>query len=144
MGVHFQATDTTGVALSAAILLLAIHQDCQEKVYQEMRRVLGASNNDISLKELNSLTYMDQCIKESLRLFPTVPLIGRCPSEPVVLNGVEIPAGVTVMVGIRQIHRKKEYWGENALEYVPERFKDFKENDAYLPFSMGPRNCIGK
>lgn len=96
------------------------------------------------MNELNSLKYLELCIKESLRLFPTVPMIGRCPSEPIVLNGVEIPPGLPVMIGIRQLQRKKEYWGANALDFEPKRFKDSKDNAAYLPFSMGQRNCIGK
>lgn len=124
--------------------MLAIHQDCQEKAYQEIREIINSTDTDITLKELNSLKYLDLCIKESLRIFSTVPMIGRCPSEPFVLNGIEIPAGVPIMIGIRQLHRKKEYWGEDALQFEPERFRDFKDNGAYLPFSMGQRNCIGK
>lgn len=138
-----QASDTTGVALATSLLMLAIHQDCQEKCYQELINANITSETDIVLSELSSLPYLEKCIKESMRLFPTVPLIGRVTSEPFILNGIEIPANIPIAIGIRQIHRNKEYWGEDALEYIPDRFNNVKDYNTYLAFSAGPRNCLG-
>lgn len=104
---------------------------------------------DLTSEHLSKLTYMDACIKETLRLFPTVPLIGRAPSEPIVINNVEIPPGTPVFLGIRQVQRQTAYWGKDAHIFQPERFfaenAQHKENSGcYIPFSLGSRNCIGK
>lgn len=112
--------------------------------------VLPTKDVDITPALLNKMTYLDQCLRETLRLFPTVPMIGRKPIKPIVLNNVEIPANVPVIVGIRQLHRRKEIWGEDALSFNPDHFdsgKDLRYKDipgSYIPFSLGQRNCIGK
>lgn len=125
--------------------MLAIHPNCQEKVYQELLDANISAENDITLKQLNSLNYMEKCIKEAMRLFPTVPVIGRVTTEPIILDGVEIPADIPLIIGIRQIQRKEEYWGDNANDFRPERFdNNTHEHNAYLVFSLGLRNCIGK
>lgn len=124
--------------------MLAIHHDRQERAYQDILQCVSSTDADITLDELKNMKYLEWCIKESLRLFPTVPMIGRTPSEPFVLKGHEIPVGVPIMIGIRQLHRKKEHWGENADKFEPERFKEFKDNGAFLPFSQGSRNCVGE
>lgn len=129
------------------ILLIAMHPRIQEKLYDELTRTIPESDPDaIAPNQINQLTYMDLCIREALRLFPTVPFIGRCPVEPIVLNGKTIPAGFPIFIAIRQIQRKKELWGEDADEFIPERFhrEECKNGPgSYIPFSMGPRNCIG-
>lgn len=78
-----------------------------------------------------------------MRLYPTVPVIGRVTIEPIELNGIEIPANVPLFIGIRQIQRRKDYWGENANEFDPDRFDRPINMNAYLAFSSGLRNCIG-
>lgn len=147
--IFIQASDTAGLSLSTAVLMMAIHTDCQQRMFDELITVMPNKDMDLTTDMLSKLPFMDACIRESLRLFPTVPLIGRSPAEPIVLNNTEIPPGVTVILGIRQIQRQQEYWGEDAHLYKPERFlgdnASYKEiPGCYIPFSSGPRNCIGK
>lgn len=127
--------------------MLAMHPEHQEKVYQEVRNVMPLQNTDLTQTELEKLKFTDLCIKESLRLFPTAPLIGRVANKPIILsNGVEIPANVPLMFGIRQLHIQEKYFGSTANIFDPYRFLDDKMNDLssapyYIPFSCGPRNC---
>lgn len=132
-----------------AVLMIAIHEEYQERLFEELVALMPNKDMDLSQEILSKLPFMDACLRESMRLFPTVPLIGRAPTATIKLNNFEIPAGVPVVVGIRQIQRRTEYWGEDAHLYRPERF--LKENlghkessGIYLPFSMGQRNCIGR
>lgn len=124
-----------------------MHPEHQEKVYQEVRNVMPLQNTDLTQTELEKLKFTDLCIKESLRLFPTAPLIGRVANKPIILsNGVEIPANVPLMFGIRQLHIQEKYFGSTANIFDPYRFLDDKMNDLssapyYIPFSCGPRNC---
>lgn len=86
-------------------------------------------------------------IKESLRLYPSAPFIGRVLEEDLMTKeGYLLPKGVIVNIHIYDIHRNPKYWPEPD-KFDPERF--LPENCvnrhpyAFVPFSAGPRNCIG-
>lgn len=90
---------------------------------------------------------MECVIKESLRLLPTIPFVAREVHEDVDFNGKTIPAGAIVMVHILAAHRDPRHHAEpDAFE--PERFAGERAGAmhpfSFLPFSGGPRNCIGQ
>lgn len=129
------------------MLMLAIHQDEQQKVFEELVSLMPSRDCELTSADLSKLPNLEFCIRESLRLFPTVPLIGRKPHAPIVLNNVEIPAELPIFIGLRQLHRRKDYWGEDAFKFKPSRFHS-KNMEAmvpgsYIPFSLGPRSCVG-
>lgn len=87
-------------------------------------------------------------IKESMRLFPVGPILGRDALEDIQLDeNYTIPKGSGIALGIYYTHRDPEYWNEPDV-FDPERFQPelLKSRDpySYLPFSGGPRNCLGK
>ena len=129
--------------------MLAMHPEYQEKVFQELLAIMPNPDIDLTATLINKMIYLDQCIRETQRLFPTVPLIGRTPNETIELNGYEIPPGLPIFIGIRQIHRRQDYYGSDAHLYKPDRFQPNEhhpnkdQQGVYLPFSLGPRNCIG-
>lgn len=129
--------------------MLAMHKDCQERVFEELLTIMPNSDVDLTPIHINKMIYLDQCLREAQRLFPTVPLIGRTAIEPINLHGYEIPPGVPIFIGIRQVHRREDYYGPTAHLYNPDRFKpnehhpNKERQGMYLPFSLGQRNCIG-
>lgn len=144
-----QATDTSSAASAFVAVMLALHPEYQEKVYQEILTVMPDKDAELTQSDLEKLEFMDLCIRETLRLFPTAPIIGRVASKPIKLNnGVEVPPNVPIVFGIRQIHIREEYYGPTARIFNPYRFLDEKVKNlpggAYIPFSYGARNCIGK
>lgn len=97
---------------------------------------------------LGNLKYMERVIKEGLRLYPSANTIGKCTDKDIHTNdGYIIPKGSSAILMIYDIHRDEKHWPEPE-KFDPDRF--LPENSvkrhpfAYLPFSAGPRNCIGK
>lgn len=129
--------------------MLAMHPEYQERVFQEVYTVMPDENDNLSQDELDRLSFTDLCVRETMRLFPTAPLIGRVANKPIKLkNNVEIPPNVPIIFGLRQIHIQEKYFGPTAHIFDPYRFLDETiiklPASAYVPFSYGPRNCIGK
>lgn len=146
--VNFQATDTSAASSAFVAIILALHPEHQEKVFQEILTVMPNKNTDFTQQSLEKLEFTDLCIRETFRLFPTVPLIGRVASKPIKLGeNIEIPADVPIVFSIRHIQTQEKYFGKTANIFDPYRFLDEKIKNlpaaAYLPFSYGPRNCIG-
>ncbi len=136
--------ETTASTLTFAMYLLAAHPDVKERLQHELDTVL--EGRAPTLADLPKLTYTDQIIKETLRLYPAAPGVTRAPIAPTEVGGAMIPAGATLQISIYAMHRSARYW-ENPHEFDPERFTPENEKripkGAYLPFSAGPRVCIG-
>lgn len=137
---------STGVGF--VTIMLALHPECQEKVYQEVVSVMSDKDMDLAQNDLEELVFTDHCIRETLRLFPNVPFIARISQKPMTLtNGIVVPPDTSFVIGLRQISRRKEYFGPTAHQFDPNRFSDenIKKLSATtnIPFSYGPRNCIG-
>jgi cytochrome P450 len=86
--------------------------------------------------------YAVAVFKESLRLYPTIPSAPRVALGSSTLGGFEIPKGARVFVSLYLIHRHNDFWSKPA-EFIPERFLP-KDPDAYMPFGLGQRYCLGK
>ncbi|CAO1404680.1 unnamed protein product [Diamesa tonsa] len=139
--------ETTALAMSGALLMLALHQKVQEKLVLELENVFESIDQETENEMLNKLPYLDMVIKETLRLLPVAPIIGREATKDIELESCVIPAGANIISNIFKVQRDSEYWGDDAHLFNPDRF--LPENIskvhpyAYLPFSKGPRNCIG-
>ena len=99
-------------------------------------------------EDLPKLNYLTMCLKESLRITPPVAGIGRNTTENHTLyDGRIIPKGTYIILGIYSVHLNPDTW-PNPNEYNPERFTSEAIKDrhpySYIPFSAGPRNCIGQ
>ncbi|XP_023311943.1 cytochrome P450 4C1-like, partial [Anoplophora glabripennis] len=118
-----------------------------EEIVEELNDILGDSDKAPTYNELMEMKFLERCIKECLRLYPSVPFIGRVAGEDIkTSNGYTIPKGCEVNIYIYELHRSTQYW-EDPEKFDPDRF--LPENVAarhpfaYLPFSAGSRNCIG-
>jgi cytochrome P450 len=138
---------STATATAHTILLLAQHQNVQNKLVEEINEVY-ALDDEITFESLGKLQYMERVIKESLRIAPVGPVIFRDAMEDFEIEkGLIIPKGTTFVVNIFALHRRKDIWGENADKFDPDNF--LPENVAkrhpcsFIPFSTGRRNCIG-
>ncbi|CAL8286246.1 unnamed protein product [Arctogadus glacialis] len=143
----FEGHDTTAAAMNWTVHLLGSHPEVQRKVHREIDEVFGGSKRSITMEDLKELKYLDCVIKESLRIFPSVPLFARTLCDDIVINGFKVPKGANAIVLSYALHRDPRYF-PNPEEFQPERF--LPENSvgrppyAYIPFSAGLRNCIGQ
>lgn len=134
-------------ALAHTILLLAIHPDNQEKLYESIHKAI-LSDDDVRNSDIvKGIDYLDLVLKETYRLMPTVPMILREVTENFEIEpGMVIPKGVKLVMNFCALHRRKDIWGCDSDEYRPERFATENSDDrhlfSFLPFSGGSRICI--
>jgi len=141
----FAGHDTTATTLSWVVYNLARHPNIQNKAYSEILKTL--SDGEMAEGNLD-YPFLDALIKETLRLFPTVPFYGRKLDQDLVFkDGVVLPKGCQVFVPAFCIHRDPNHW-KNPTSFAPDRFMEQTTRPrhpyAFIPFSAGPRNCIGQ
>jgi cytochrome P450 len=137
--------DTSTAMLSWALYLLGRHPEVMAMAQAEIDQVLA--HDQPNNENMEQLPYLDQVIKETLRLYPPIHVSNRQAAEDVIINGYQIPAGTRVMYSIYLAHRDPKYWSDPA-DFRPERFQLGNTTEkqppfTYLPFGGGPRNCIG-
>ncbi|KAG7297321.1 hypothetical protein JYU34_019292 [Plutella xylostella] len=139
--------DTSSTALLYTLILLGSHPEAQERAYEEIEEVFGDSDRDVQKEDLPKLIYLEAVIKESLRLYPTVPLVAREVDTDVNVENLNLPKGSTIVLSIWGMQRGAA-WGAAAGDYRPARWLDpaaLPENpNAFAAFSIGKRSCIGK
>ncbi|MDQ6924660.1 MAG: cytochrome P450 [Candidatus Eremiobacteraeota bacterium] len=142
--------ETTSGLLSFATYFLLSSPDALVKAYEEVDRVLGTDLTvKPTMKQVNALTYVQQILKESLRLWPTAPAFALLPYKDEVIGGkYAIKARAQVVVLLPALHRDPAVWGERAEIFDPDNFAPERERarptNAYKPFGNGQRACIGR
>lgn len=140
----FAGHETTSLALTYTFLELAQKQSVRERLDTEYDAVLG--DNVPTLTQLDDLTYTEQVIQESLRLYPPAFIMFRKAAEDTELGGYRIPEGTRLTLPQFHVHTD-ERWYEAPETFNPDRwteaFQESLPDYAYFPFGGGPRHCIG-
>ncbi|KAK1587319.1 hypothetical protein Q3G72_011719 [Acer saccharum] len=154
--------DTSSVALSWFFWLVMNHPDVERKIITEISTVLKETRGSdvqkwidepLVFDEADKLMYLKAALAETLRLYPSVPQDFKyVMSDDVLPDGTFVPAGSTVTYSIYSVGRMKTIWGEDCMEFRPERWLSAKEDrfespkDGYkfVAFNAGPRTCLGK
>jgi cytochrome P450 len=137
--------ETTARALTWTLFLLARFPEWSGRLLDEIRTVTGDA--PVTAGHIERLVLVQQVIKESMRLYPPVPLMSRQAVADTTLGGHPVRAGTSVVMPIYVIHRHARRW-ERPDEFEPERFAPEREAKIeryqYMPFGAGPRICIGR
>ncbi|XP_010522971.1 PREDICTED: cytochrome P450 86A2-like isoform X2 [Tarenaya hassleriana] len=154
--------DTSSVALSWFFWLITNHPAVEDRIVREICSVLiETRGTDVSswteeplgFDEVDRLVYLKAALSETLRLYPPVPEDSKhVVNDDVLPDGTFVPAGSSVTYSIYAIGRTKAAWGEDCLEFNPERWISpseggkFINHDQYrfVAFNAGPRTCLGK
>jgi cytochrome P450 len=140
-GLFIAGHETSANALSWTLLLLAQHPAILADLVDELTGLLGGAAP--SIEQLGRLPLLDAVLKESLRLFPPASMLGRVAVAATELDGHAVPAGSEVIYSPYITHRIPELFDRPQL-FRPERWATLKPSPyAYLPFSAGPRMCLG-
>lgn len=122
-----------------------MHQDIQKMVYEELIDILGPDRHP-EYSDLSKLVYLEQVIKETMRLFPPAPIIARVAEEEFNLDAHVVPKGTQLGIYLLKTHRSELYW-KDPLKFDPERFSSKElgkqHKYSYIPFLAGPRTCFG-
>ncbi|KAL9627082.1 MAG: hypothetical protein Q9204_006823, partial [Flavoplaca sp. TL-2023a] len=150
LGMLLVGSETTASLLSGCFSILSNRPQLWAELHQKAIHI-GVPNSD-DIRNFDSLNHV---INEVLRLYPILPLFSRMANKDTVLplgggpNGtspVFVPKGTLAMVNTHSLHRRADLFGNDADEFKPERWASLKKMDhwTYLPFSGGPRICIGQ
>ncbi|XP_066480717.1 cytochrome P450 4A4-like [Tiliqua scincoides] len=143
----FEGHDTTASGISWIFYSMAQNPEHQQRCREEIQEVLG-DRDTIQWDDLGKIPYTTMCIKESLRIYPPVPSVGRQLSKPITFcDGRTLPTGSLIAINIYNIHRNPSIWQDPEV-FDPTRFSpensSHRHSHAFVPFAAGSRNCIGQ
>lgn len=160
----FAGQDTSAATLSWTLHLLSLNPEKRHTLEKEVRSLVQAEaskgTNEVTKSMISKMSYLDAVIKESMRLYPVAPFIVRKLTTDVAIpdesgtkkQALSLPASTFACVWIYSLHRHPKLW-HRPDEFLPERWidsalrsKDLGQQDygAYMPFAIGPRNCLGQ
>ncbi|MEQ1608599.1 MAG: cytochrome P450 [Hyphomonadaceae bacterium] len=136
--------ETTALALTFALYLIANAPEIQERLVREAREVCGDSPIDAAM--IDAMPFHEQVIKETMRLYPPVSIIDRVAAADIDFGDVHVKKGDFAFALIYIMHRHKRLW-EQPERFDPDRFSEERAKGIprfqYMPFGAGPRICIG-
>jgi cytochrome P450 len=136
----FAGYETTAVSAIWTLLLLAEHPAVAARVSEESQAL--PHDRSPTLMELSGLAFVRAVVKEALRLYPPVWAATRRCTTSTSIGGVSFTRSCHVLVDIYAIHRSASVWIDPG-SFRPDRFLDTQVPAAYIPFGVGPRQCIG-
>ncbi|KAL5142384.1 Cytochrome P450 714A2 [Glycine soja] len=143
----FAGHETTALAISWTLFLLAMHEDWQIQLRDEIREVVG--DKELDINTLAGLRKMKWVMNEVLRLYPTAPNVQRQAREDIQVDNLTVPNGTNMWIDVVAMHHDPALWGNDVNEFRPERFMNdvnggCNHKMGYLPFGFGGRMCVGR
>ncbi|XP_036150392.1 cytochrome P450 4C1-like, partial [Monomorium pharaonis] len=139
--------DTTTLTVFYTLSLLAEHKDIQDCVRKEVDAIMQENQGKLTVQSLQNLQYLERCIKEALRLYPSGYFISRVTSEKAQLSTITFNTGTIMFLSIYGVHRDPNFWPNPEIfdpdRFLPENIQN-RHPYSYIPFSAGPRNCIAQ
>ncbi|XP_060784430.1 cytochrome P450 2J3-like isoform X4 [Neoarius graeffei] len=147
MNLHVAGTETTSNTLLTAILYLMVHPDIQKRCQQEIDEVLEGKS-EVSFEDRHNMPYIQAVIHECQRVANTVPLsLFHCTTRDTELMNYTIPKRTLIIPNLSSVLSEEGQW-KFPHDFNPSNFLNeqgqFEKPEAFLPFSSGPRVCLGE
>ncbi|KAM7266912.1 hypothetical protein ACFE04_009078 [Oxalis oulophora] len=145
--IYFAGHESTAISAAWCLMLLSLHPEWQTRIREEVAE--HCHDGNITADSLPHLKTVTMVIQETLRLYPPGAFVTRLALEETRIGKLTIPKGVNIWTLIPTLHRDPEIWGPDSNQFKPERFIDgvskaCKLPQAYCPFGLGHRLCLGK
>nr|BAN21142.1 cytochromeP450 [Riptortus pedestris] len=135
--------ETTSDCLNYVAFLLSKNKKVQDKAREEVIKI-KQKYGEFSYEAVKEMTYLENVIHETTRVFPPVPMLNRmCTKDYTFPDGTLLEKGSNIIIPIYSIQRDPDYYPQPDL-FDPDRFNQHNSKATWLPFGDGPRNCIGK
>ncbi|XP_014481508.1 PREDICTED: cytochrome P450 6k1-like isoform X2 [Dinoponera quadriceps] len=140
--------ETSSSAMSFTMYELALQQEIQDRLRKEILDTLDKTDGQITYEMIQSMSYLDMVVSETLRKYPILGVIDRETVEPYKIpnSNLVLEKGMPVFISIKGLHYDPEYF-PNPEKFDPERFSEENKRNiqpfTYMPFGEGPRMCIG-
>ncbi|KPP61002.1 1,25-dihydroxyvitamin D(3) 24-hydroxylase, mitochondrial-like, partial [Scleropages formosus] len=137
--------ETTANSLLWALFNLSRNPRCQSELLREVRAVVPGDEAP-NAQHLKSMSYLKACLKESMRLTPSIPFTSRTLDKDTVLGDYVLPKGTVLMINSHALGSSEEYF-DDGKRFKPERWLQEKSSInpfAHVPFGIGKRMCIGR
>ncbi|KAL4714471.1 hypothetical protein ACJJTC_017766 [Scirpophaga incertulas] len=147
--IMFEGHDTTAAGSSFFLSMMGVHQHIQDKVIEELDQIFGDSDRPATFQDTLEMKYLERCLMETLRMYPPVPIIARHLKQDITLPscGKQVPAGTTIIITTYKLHRRPDVY-PNPDKFDPDNFLPERSANrhyyAFVPFSAGPRSCVGR
>ncbi|KAM1226449.1 hypothetical protein ACFX13_005910 [Malus domestica] len=145
--IYLAGYETTAVAATWCLMLLASNQEWQERVRAEAHQICQGRIPDAEM--VRNMKKLTMVIHESLRLYPPVSVVSREALKDMKFGDIHVPKGVNVWTMVVTLHTDPEVWGPDSYAFKPDRFANgitgaCKLPHLYMPFGVGPRICLGQ
>lgn len=145
---YLAGSETSTSTVAYTMYELTQNEDVMARAHEDIKETLDRFEGEISYEAIMEMKFIDLCVKETLRKFPGLPILNRICTIDYPIPGTKftIQKGTSVIVSLLGIHRDEKFF-PNAEKYDPDRFTDERrdyDEDMYMPFGAGPRNCIGE
>ena len=134
--------ETSANTLNWVWYLLAGHPEVEDRLLAEIGQTMP-SVDSVSAENATAMTYTQQVLEETLRLYPPVWLFTRRASEDDRIGDYDVPEGTDIYLSPFILHRTERYWSAPE-QFDPDRFANAGKDLPYFPFSLGPRRCLGE
>jgi cytochrome P450 family 6 len=139
---YIAGNESSSSTIAYTIYEMTQNEVLMQRAQDDIRETLKKYDGQITYEAISDMKFIDLCIKETLRKYPGLPILNRICTKDYQVSDYVIKKRTPIIISLLGIHRDDKYF-PNAEKYDPDRFtrNDFNE-DAYLPFGIGPRNCL--
>ncbi|CAH2097050.1 unnamed protein product [Euphydryas editha] len=140
------AIDTSTTVVLYTLILIGSYPTVQEKIMNELKDIFGDSDRDVQKHDLVQMRYLEATLKESMRYYVMVPFVSRYIDKEIKLKNCTLQPGNNCLFVLYGVHRNS-MWGKDADQFRPERWLENEmpsNSSAFMSFSVGKRNCIGR